>query len=273
MGLQAIGWINRCRTGAATVSGGDWLAALPESNVLNPKRSDVARSTTDGAADTILTIDFSTSQSIRAVAFDFSNLTTSAQWKVKLGTTSGASDVYSGSLVNYMQATGVENVSDYGGSIGADMPAIMVLSQAYTAASLTIEIVDESNPDTYVDVGYVWAGPLLIPELGVEHGSLSSGMEDETLVTRPRGGGYTTSPAGRIKTVAADFADLTAAEAIVWHEAMRINGKTGRMLWIPDIDDMAKTQREGFIGVARDLSSLDHPRYARRGAGVMLEAG
>lgn len=273
MGLQAIGWINRCRTGAATVSGGDWLAELPESNILDPNRAKPARSTTDGASDTILTIDFTTSQSIRAVAFDFCNCTTSAQWKIKLGTTSGASDVYSGSLVNYMQATGVEDISDYGGRIGADLPAIMVLSQAYTAASLTIEIVDESNPDTYVDVGYVWAGPLLIPELGVEHGAMSSGMDDETMAVRTRGGGYDTSPSGRIKSVSADFADLTAAEAIVWHEAQRINGKTGRLLWIPDIDDMAKTQREGFIGVCRDLSALDHPRYARRGASVMLEAG
>lgn len=273
MGLQAIGWINRCRTGAATVSGGDWLAAQPSSNVLSANRAKVARSASADAADTILTLDFTASQIIRAVAFDFSNLSSDAQWKVKLGTTSGASDVLSGSLVDYMQATGVEDISDYGGRVGADLPAIMVLSQNYTASSLTIEIVDESNADGYIDVGYVWAGPLLIPELGVEHGAMSSGMDDETLVTRPRGGNYSTSPAGRIKHVSADFADLTAAEAITWHEAQRINGKTGRVLWVPDVDDMAKTQREGFIGVARELSSLEHPRYARRGAGVMLEAG
>lgn len=273
MGLQGIGWINRCRTGAATVSGGSWIAEFPASNVLNTDRAKPARSDSASASDTILTIDFTASQIIRAVAFDFCNLSTDAQWKVKLGTTSGASDVYSGSLVDYMQATGVEDISDYGGRIGADLPAIMVLSQNYTASSLTIEIVDESNADGYIDVGYVWAGPLLIPELGVEHGAMSSGMDDQTMTMRPRGGSYETSPSGRIKSVSADFADLTAAEAIVWHEAQRINGKTGRLLWIPDIDDMAKTQREGFIGVCRDLSALDHPRYARRGAGVMLEAG
>lgn len=273
MGNLAIGYFNRARTGA-TVTGGSWRAAFPSSNVLSPERAAPARSTTAGTSDTKLNIDLGAAYTIRVVAFDAHNLSTVGQWKVKLGTSSGASDVYSGSFVDWIQATGIETaITEHGASRGRDFAAIIVLPADYSARYLTIEFSDSSNSAGYLEIGYVFAGPALIPSINAEFGNWGDRHMDLSTSTRARSGALWTDPIGRLKCVDVRLGALTEAEGIVVHEMQRVLGSMGRVLFVPDVSDMAKSQRFGFIGRMSELSALENPVYARRGNAFHIEQG
>lgn len=270
---MALGYFNRCGL-AATVTGGDWLAALPAQNVTTPERAAVARSTTAASADTKLNIDLGAAYPVRVVAFDAHNLSSAGQWLVKLGTTSGASDVYNGSLVNWLQATGTEvAITEHGASLGGDLAAIIVLAQAYTARHLTIEIVDTGNADGHIDIGHVFAGPALVPAVNPEHGQWADTHVDPSTNSRSRSGALWSDPVRRRKAVQLSLGALSAAEADTVHELQRVLGTVGRVLFVPDIADAAKTQRYGFIGVMTELTALENPYYATRGTALRLEQG
>ena len=52
---------------------------------------------------------------------------------------------------------------------------------------------------------------------------------------------------------------------------MRTMGRIDEVLYVPDIDDMAYSQRFGFLGVMRELSTLEYPFYNKRSLAVALE--
>jgi len=273
MGNLALGYFNRVRSGV-TITGGSWRAALPASNVASPERAAVARSTTAATADTKLNIDLGTAYTLRVIAFDAHNLSDSGQWLVKLGTSSGASDVYLGTLTNWLQATSVEStITEHGASKGDDYAAIKVLPADYSARHLTIEVSDAGNAAGYVQIGYVFAGPALIPQVNAAYGAWNDGHIDLSTSSRARSGALWTDPVRRIKSSQVSLGALTTAEAAIVHEQQRVLGTVGRVLFIPDISDADVTQRFGFIGRMSQLSALDHPQYARRGNAFTLEQG
>jgi len=273
MGNLAIGYFNRVRSGV-TITGGSWRAALPASNVASPERAAVARSTTAATADTKLNIDLGAAYTLRVIAFDAHNLSNAGQWLVKLGTSSGASDLYLGTLTNWLQATSVEStITEHGASKGRDFMAALVLSADISARYLTIEVSDSGNAAGYVEIGYVFAGPALIPAINAEYGAWSDGHTDLSTSSRARSGALWTDPVARYKSAQVSLGALTTAEAAIVHEQQRVLGTVGRVLFVPDIADADVTQRFGFIGRMSQLSALDHPQYARRGNAFTLEQG
>lgn len=273
MGNLALGYFNRIRVGAV-VSGGSWRAAFPSSNIVSPERAAVARSTTAGTADTKLLVDYGAAYTTRVVAFDAHNLSSSAQWLVKLGTTSGGSDVYSGSLTNCWQATSIESViTEHGASKGRDFMVAAVLPADYSHRYLSLEISDAGNSAGYVEIGYVFAGPLLIPQVNAEYGAWSDGHADLSTNTRVRSSGVWSDPVSRYKKTQVTLGALTLAEGDLVHEMQRVLGTVGRVVFIPDVADPAAIQRYGFIGQMRELMMLENPQYVRRGNAFSLEQG
>ena len=273
MSNLAIGYFNRIRAGAV-VSGGSWRAAFPSSNIVSPERAAVARSTTAATADTKLLVDFGAAYPIRVVAFDAHNLSNAAQWLVKLGTTSGASDVYSGSLTNWLQASSIESaITEHGASKGRDFMAALVLPADYTARYFSLEISDASNSAGYVELGYAFAGSALIPQINAEFGAWSDGHADLSTNTRVRSSGVWSDPVSRYKKTQVTLGALTLAEGDIVHEMQRVLGTVGRVVFIPDIADPAAIQRYGFIGQMRELAMLENPQYVRRGNAFSLEQG
>lgn len=274
MGNLALCWPNRVDA-SATVTGGDWLTALPVTNVATRPIQQVARSSTDASTDTVINIDLGVARSLRGFSLVNHNLTADAQWKVSLGTTSGGTDVYSGSLTDVILATyeagftslGVED----GDSIRNPFLAIQFLDQAYSARYVTLEIVDESNPDTYVQIGRVFAGGAYVPTINASYG-LRDRIRDLSETLRSDGGAFWFNPKRRLRGVSMVLEHLgVTSEAITLHEMMRTMGTVDELLYIPDIDDMAYSQRFGFLGTMRELSDLEYPFYNKRSLPVSLE--
>lgn len=270
MGNVAIGYFNRLRPGLVP-AGGSWRAAFPAANSLTQERAKVARSSTAANADTKMSVPLGATRTLRVLGFDGANLTASAQVRYSLGTTSFGTEVYAGSTVNWLQATGVESsITEHGASLG-DFPYLLVLPQDYSASYVTVEIFDAANPAGYVDIGFQFAGPAFIPSVNPEFGSLGTAHIERSTKTRARGGAMYSDPGRRIRRAEMSLAALTDAEAITWHEIERVLGTVGTVAFVPDIADAPKTQREGFFGQIAELTLLENPELARRGKAISIE--
>lgn len=85
------------RATAATITGGSWLAGLPVTNLANREMWKVARSTDDALASTQFTADLGALKPVRCVALANHNLSSSAQWRVKvMGETASTNVVKNG---------------------------------------------------------------------------------------------------------------------------------------------------------------------------------
>lgn len=257
---------NRCTTGI-TASGGSWLAALPVTNVTTSELATVARSTNDDESSTIIRLDLGSARSLRAFAVVNHNLSSAAQWKVDLGTSSGGTQVYSGSWTPWLSA------SFEAGLVAAGMeddeylrdgtPAIIVLPSTLSARHVTISISDTTNANGYVQVGRVFAGGGFIPTYNAAYGLRDSWIDLSTKEQSESGAQWATARR-RLKQVEFVLEGLSLDEGETLHEMQRVLGTIDEVLYVPDMNSTATTQRYGFLGTIAEMSALEYPYHRLR---------
>lgn len=259
----------------AAVTGGSWLAALPASNVANRELAKVARSTNATTGSTKLQLDLGAARTLRAFAIVNHNLSAAATWLLKLGTSSGASDVHSGSAVNAWQLAAFDATAAALGVDDAayqrnDYASIIVLPQSYSARHLTIEINDTANVDGYVQIGMVFAGGLFVPEVNPDYGSLEHGHMDLSSGGQSESGAPNSTARRRLRTASFVLSALTDAETHLMHEQQRVSGTVDDVLYVPDIADAALQQRYGFVGRLGRMDRFKYAQYGRQAKGFEL---
>lgn len=189
-----IGWPNRAP--GAVLSGGSWTTL---GNLNNSDYWRVARSTDAGTSSTVINIDLGSIHALRAIALGAHNLSETASWRIKIGSTAGASDIYdSGDQSAWALAfdadyqwedqfwwEGYTSSDDYGNS-----PHLVCwpLPNWYSARYARIEITDTANPAGYVQIGKLFIGGGVQPDIGVGYDGLSESWTDASdLVTSASG--------------------------------------------------------------------------------------
>ena len=265
-----LGYPNRID--AATLSGGSWETLLPLANIKTRELEAVARSTDLANASTRMQIDLGAVRSLRAVTLHNHNLSQTARWRVKLGTTAGASDIYSGAyqaawLLNFDDphtpwesgAWWTEPDGDYRRH---PYMAPILLPQEYAARYLTIEIDDPDNTDGYVQIGRVFVGTGLMPVM-YQSGAPSDAWEDLSTVTHADGGGdfIYRRRRRRVSSFGLDNLSLTT-DFHRFHEFLRRVGVVEEVLYLTSVTDYQQAQRTGMLGMLTELSPIEYP-YAR----------
>jgi hypothetical protein len=280
MGVCFLGWPNRIDD--ATLTGGSWDADLPLANLKTRQITKVARTADDATASTKFLADLGEARSLLAFALVNHNLSSAAQWRVLLGTTSGASDVYAGSWVNAWRLTFDTDMLEWGDSgwwegttdddaIGAPFAAIHVMAGFLTARYVTIEISDTSNPDTYVQIGRVFIGGGYWPTVNASHDGYSENWEDLSAITAADSGTEFYDERRRGRVVRFTLPYVSHADAATLYEMQRRLGTTGEVLWIPDVADAEAQQRYGFLGRLRQLSAIEYPWISARRAAFEIK--
>jgi hypothetical protein len=259
----------------ATYSGGSWLAGLPAANAGTRDLAQVARSTNDDTASTVLQIDLGAAYPLRAFALVNHNLSSAATWEVDLGSSSGGTQVLNGSAVDAWQLSAFDTtVAALGVDDGAyqrsDYAAILVLGQAYTARYITIRIADTTNADGYVQLGMVWAGGLFVPAVNPVYGALQHTHVDQSTLARTESGAVLSTARRRLRRASFTLPALSESEADVVHEMQRVVGMADDVLYVPDVADAAKQQRLGFVGQMTEMRPLEYPHYAHIAKGFAL---
>lgn len=248
-----------------TVTLGSWT--LTASNVGNPDISKVARSTNDSTSSTKFCVDLGAAYALRAFALVNHNISSAGQWRILLGTTAGASDVYAGTLADWLSATFDTSMAALGMQdseyLRDGTPAIIVLPTTYSARYVTVEISDTSNPDNYVQIGRFFCGGGFIPTYNVAYG-LKDGWIDLSTIERSESGVLWATPRRRLRKVQFVLEELSLTEGDTLHEMQRVLGTIDEVLYVPDIDDMATSQRYGMLGTIAEMSDLEYPFYRSR---------
>jgi len=272
-----ISWPNRGDT--ATLSGGSW--SLPLTNLQNRDQWLVARSNGLSSANTKFNIDFGQLRNIRAIALANHNLSQTATWRITLGTSSGANDIYTSNWQAVWMLTFDndmmlwEDVSVWEGIVDQDYLnhpylAVFVLPDWYNARYMTIEIVDTSNPNGYVEIGRAYIGGGFTPQYNPEYG-LQDSWEDKTEIVEMASGATHAVVNRRYRKVQFVLPWLSQTEAAIIHEMQRRQGIYGEVLYIPDLADQQLNQRYGMLGRLTEMSAIEYPFYNTRQIGFTIK--
>jgi hypothetical protein len=264
MSNVCLGWPNRASL--ATLSGGSWVSL---DNAKSRNTYDLARSTDTALASTKFNINLGTTNySLGALTLHSHNLSQNALWRVSIGTTPGASNVYNSGWVSVWSVIFDNDLNTF--EAGAYWPDVIndqnvrshfsIISTfgdtKYANQYLTVEIDDTSNAAGYIEVGCLGLWSVFQPAKnmtwGASHGwqsldDVSFAMSGEMLYEKRR--------AKRTANITFDL--LTDSEGKTAYELTRRAGITGEVMYIPDPADLAYSQRYGFRGTLKTLGMLE----------------
>lgn len=168
-------------------------------------------------------------------------------------------DTYNSGWVNALQLT-------FQGTAPANWGStydVMHQFPSVTARYASIEIDDRANAAGYVQYGRLFLGGGFQPAKGASFG-LQAGLEDLSSVFETVSGAEYATERDRRRTERFSLDYMTLAEGDRYHEMGIAIGTVGEVVYIPDIDDMARSQRYGGLGTLRELGALDWPIPQRR---------
>jgi hypothetical protein len=148
--------------------------------------------------------------------------------------------------------------------------AQIVLDDWYSVRYLTIDIVDTTNPDGYVQIGRLFAGNAIQPAVNADFG-LQDAWEDMSSFELSEDGAMFATARRRLRLVTFQFSFLSHTEAQYIHELQRLSGTIDEILYIPYPDDMGESQRYGFMGAMQQLSAIEYPRHALRSTSMRIK--
>lgn len=240
---------------SATVSGGNWLAGLPVTNVATRDLAEVARSANDTATSTVIQLDHGSAKTARVLCLVGHNLSSAATITWDRGTSAGGTQVQAGAAVNAWQIT----PTSYDGRQWAAWVVVPATSARYDKITIT----DESNTDTYVEIAYVWMSDLWTTTYGPVTG-LQHGVQDFSGAERGDGGAFWSTRRRRVRNVTMTLEAVTPTEAAILHELQVYSASTEPVCYCADTAVASDRQRYGFVGVLNELSAIEWP-YNRMG--------
>lgn len=277
-----LGWPNRLADTGTTLSGGSWLVALPLNNLLDRTPTVIARSSNTLLASTQFDMTLTESRVLKSFALVNHNLSLSATWRIKLGTSLGASDVYdSGALQVWRMSFDSDLLEwesnswwegDYDDDyIGHPFAAIHLAGSTPSARYLRIEINDTTNPAGYIQIGRLFAGSGITPIYNMGYG-MSDTWENASVAETSIGGSEYFDVRRSNRAVKFTLGTLNQdAEFKYFYEMQRRLGTTGEVLYLPDQTDMTACQMTGFVGRLRQLAAFEYPYYKFRSLGFEIK--
>lgn len=254
----------------ATLSGGSWT--LPLTNLQTAALGTVARSTNDANSSTIINADYGSAKAISVVALVRHNLRSAATWRVRGSAASDMSaPVYDSGTVSVWPVQWPTNTLPTGhpnaatrlltdaqiDALNPKRDAVMVFTEA-TARYWRIEIFDDTNADTYVQIGRLVMAPRFQPSVNLAPGS-EFGIDDGTTVGRSlsRVRVYGVVPRGR--TLTASLVNVATTEAVsVVRDMLTDLGQDGQVYVVTDPADTTMLQRRSFLANPRQLSAVQY---------------
>jgi hypothetical protein len=275
-----LGWPNRIDE--AALSGGAWLSGLPLANLKERALSKVCRSVNASTGSTVIDLDLGQARSLRALALQNHNLSQAGSWRVRLGSSAGASDIYSGSYQSAWSLSFDSGQLEWGGNnwwdgmvdddyIRHPYIAPMTLPTWYSARYVRIEISDAANPDGYIQMGRIFVGSGFVPALGARYG-LSEGWDDVSRLDYTLSGVLVADIGRRRRWAKFELGYIRQADEVpIVHEMLRRLGTAGEVLYLPNTSNWQDCQRYGFVGRLREMSAIEYPYVNARSIGLVIE--
>jgi len=237
-------------TDSSTLSGGSWTAGHPLTELQKRELAAYAESSSASSSDTKIIFDHGSAKAAQCFAVFAHNIEDAAATiTVTRGTTSGASDVYSGSAMPCWPFTPLN--SDYDGSF---FGIIVVTPQPTTARYTQIAI----STSAVVRIGRPFVGPVFSAGIGVTKRA-DDWLPDFSNVDRIENGADWVASRARWRHPAIEYGALTRSESSLLQEVQRTHGITGEFVFLSDTVDRSEMQQYGCLAMMRQLSALEYP--------------
>lgn len=254
-----IGHPNRIDACTLSPTIGSWGSTLANLQTRDP--GEQATSTDKTTTNTRIGIDQGSAQTVRVVCLMNTNLPSAATWRVLIGTTAGASDVYAGAWTNAWLAT-------YSATLRRD--PVLVLPAGYSGRYVTVEMDATSSSEDYVRLSRVFIGGGFEPTYNASYG-LVEGLTDLSSTQRTEAGalyGYD-RPVLRTVRFALDLI-REQSEVDALSDMLRTQRTTREVYWAPAWETPANIQRRGFVGSLSRLDGFQFAGYKRRAIGFEI---
>jgi hypothetical protein len=256
----------------ATFSGGNWIdsGSIKIENLRTPYLAEIARSASDDPADTQFIATLLRTQIIGGVALGPVTIRPSALWRVTAYDDDAfETEVYASGLME-APGTSVESASldweDDGFWEGVTKEFDDLFKGIYLihlppvsipAKHWKIEILDQGNPDGYLNIGKLYLGKRWSPAHNFDYGSNALEFEDLTDEEEARNGTKFYHDRNIRRLFSFAFSYLPDVETIrdIYRLATRAR-RSKQIVVIPFPDQPDTYQREAFIGTLRKLPRL-----------------
>lgn len=248
----------------ATLSAVTADSNYPASNLANPLRSKVCRTTTD-ADGREFRVSWSADVSVNCVALCRHNLSDSAKWRVRTfsGTawtgelqTTGAvtSDCYDGSLLGANASITDDDVRGLKNSV------VYFGSTATTVQSASIYIDgDSSNPDNYFEASRLFIGTYQEVALNAAFGAQMAWLEDSRQIRSDGGSLRTFARGSPWRQIALEMRYFGLADRLIWSDLFRYCGLR-KDFWFslyPGAGDAKELENQGQFKFAA-INGISH---------------
>lgn len=260
------------RADSATLSGGDWEATLPLTNLQDRRLGRVARTDGVDSADTKFDADFGAVRLFRVVSLVGHNgsLTGTCRFRLSNDPTfatsladSGVMDIWPSVYPTEVLDWFAENywTGQYTDEERSGYTAAMtyVLPTTVAARYLRVEIDDEDNADGYLQFGRLFAADGWQPVRNMVYGA-QIGWTDRTEVQEAISGAEYFDVRTPARSVQFGLEAMDEDEAMArGFEFQRQIGVSGECFFIWDPDDTVHALRRQFLCRPRTLSMIEHP--------------
>lgn len=252
-------------TYSATLAGGNWASSYPRTQLQVRALSQVARSASTDAADTILDWDHGSAKAAQVLWVHGHNLSSSATFVVERGTTQGATDVYAGAELSAWPFTPLDGIYS-----GRHFGFGLVMDSSNSARWTRLRIINTTNPDGYVQLSSAFVGPAFFPEWP------PTKLEDDWMpsfstVERLNNGTDWVSKRRPLRSPGLVFGALTYDEGSTLKEILRIHDTATEVVYIGHTTDRSRQQRDSFLGLFKELSKLEYPFWRHNGIALGFE--
>lgn len=264
------------RADEAILTTGSQETRLPVSNLQDRQIVKPWRTTTTAISDTWIQADLQTARVTGAVALVRHNFSQGSQWRVLLSddpTFSEPSKYDSGWLDVWPNieefGTLPWGVFQWGGLLPEEVATEITLSAYHllpapaVARHLRVEISDAANPDGYLQVGRLVAGPAYVPSRAMLYG-WSIGFEDPSVVSKSRGGQTWIDVQEKFRVLRFSLGNLNEDEVFgnIFDHLLRRKGISGDILVIPQRDRSDQYHNQAIYGRMRVLDPITNSFYA-----------
>jgi hypothetical protein len=226
---------NLAELNLATLSAGSWTSGAL-ANLQQEYLSLVARSTDATTASTKMRVAFGGGATgVRLIGFARHNLSATATYRVKAGSTAGANNVYdSGTLDVWHSSIVAAEKEGYPATLTHDCGSVQ------TAQHWSIDFTDTTNIDGFVQLSRLWMGTTWTPTRSYAFGN-SLGFEPRDVSEESLGGVLFHDRRTPRRVHRLSFKALTADEADGdLLDAMGRLGSAGQLWFVKDSTDTAR---------------------------------
>jgi hypothetical protein len=258
-------FIYDCQSDDATLSGGDWLDALPLSNVQSQRLEKIARSSDADPDSTLIKVALKKPLDFACAYVGWTNLTDLAKARIRIWSSSafaGTPTFDSGWLEDVVAA---DDDPDRGPSL------FLLLDQSQTAQFISIEIDDNLNFNGSIDVGRLIIGRYVKPSFNYTYDDNSLSFVSKAIVSSTLSGDEMVWDRIEPRTFSMSFQYLPEDEVFTdFYRMLRTIKRGGEVVVIPQPNANALAlQRRSFLGQAVNRDGIIQ-QVVNRG-GVSLE--